>query len=57
MLVHESLSIFVVRQGLIREFLTVNVFILKLDFSQSIRELYLVGSYHNIDRKKSTLSV
>ena len=44
-LVNESLSIFVVRQGLIREFMTGNV------------DLYLIKSYHNIDGKKSTLSV
>ena len=47
-LVHESLSIFVVRQGLIGEFLTVNDFTLKLDVIQFIDELCLIRSYHNI---------
>ena len=35
MLVHESLSIVVVRQGLISEFLTVKDFIFKLDASNA----------------------
>ena len=48
MLVPESLSICVVRQGVISEFLTVHYFILKLDVSQFIGELCLVRSHHNI---------
>ena len=47
-LLHESLSIFIVRQVLISEFLTVNDFLLKLDVSQFVDELCLVRSYHNI---------
>ena len=43
-LLHESLSIFIVRQVLIGEFLTVNDFLLKLDVSQFIDELCLVRS-------------
>ena len=46
--VHESLSIFSVRQGLISGFLTVNDVILKLYVIQFIGELSLVRSYHNI---------
>ena len=44
MLLHESLSIFIVRQVLISEFLTVNDFLLKLDVSQFVDELCLVRS-------------
>ena len=43
-LLHESLSIFIVRQVLIGEFLTVNDFLLKLDVTQFIDELCLVRS-------------
>ena len=43
-LLHESLSFFIVRQVLIGEFLTVNDFLLKLDVSQFIDELCLVRS-------------
>ena len=43
-LLHESLSFFIVRQVLIGEFLTVNDFLLKLYVSQFIDELCLVRS-------------
>ena len=48
LLVHELLSISVVRKVLISKFLTVNDFMLKLDVSQLIGELCLVTSYDNI---------
>ena len=53
---HESISISVVIQGLISEFLTLNDFILKLDVGQFIGGLCLVRSYYNTyDRCKSEL--
>ena len=48
LLVHEPLSISVVRKVLISKFLTVNDFILKLDVSQLLGELCFVRSYHSI---------
>lgn len=52
---HESISISVVIQGLISEFLTLNDFILKLDVGQFIGGLCLVRSYYNTyDRCKWT---
>ena len=47
MLVHESLSIWVVRSHWWSEFLNVNNFIFKLNVCQFLSNLSLVRSYHN----------
>ena len=47
-LVRETLSISVVRQGLTSEFLTANDFMIKVDVSKFIGKLRLVRSYYNI---------
>lgn len=56
MLVHESISIFVVRQDVISEFLTVNNLILELNAIQFIKKTCWVRSFYNTaDRYKPEL--
>lgn len=56
MLVHESISIFGVRQDVISEFLTVNILILELNAIQFIKKICWVRSFHNTaDRYKPEL--